>query len=108
MECQITVGPGVGLHARPAARFVQAVIESGERVTIRRPSGPPVAAGSILSVLSLGIGGGEQVVLTVDGEAASAPDGSCICLGPQLRNRRRHPPDRRARSSAERRLRSPM
>jgi phosphocarrier protein len=64
-----------GLHARPAAVFVKAVLESGERIRLSRPHGVAVDARSIVSVLALDIRPGETVVLTgpdplVDGLAA--------------------------------------
>lgn len=52
-----------GLHARPAALFVKAVLSSGTTVHIGRPGGEPVDARSIVSVLSLDIRPGEEVVL---------------------------------------------
>lgn len=58
-----------GLHARPAARFTQAAAATGVPVTIGRPDAPPVLASSILLVMSLGLGHGEEVVL-------HAPDAS--------------------------------
>lgn len=69
-----SVGAGVGLHARPAAAFVQAATRSGLRVTIARPDQPPVSAASLLRVLTLDIGHGESVVLSCaeDGPAAEA------------------------------------
>ncbi len=54
------------LHARPVATFVRAVLDSGEPVGIARPGGPAADARSILSVLSLDIRSGEQIVLSGD------------------------------------------
>ena len=45
----------VGIHARPAAQFTQAVTASGCTVTIAKEGGNPVPAGSILSIMGLGI-----------------------------------------------------
>ena len=45
----------VGIHARPAAQFSQAVTASGCTVTIAKEGGNPVPAGSILSIMGLGI-----------------------------------------------------
>ena len=67
---QVTVAPGVGLHARPAAMFVKAAVASGLPVTIAKDGGEPADARSILSVLSLDVRGGEDVVLTIDGDEA--------------------------------------
>ena len=41
----------VGIHARPAAQFTQAVTASGCTVTIAKEGGNPVPANSILSVM---------------------------------------------------------
>ncbi len=66
------VASSVGLHARPAALFVKAAAAQPVAVTIRRPDGEPVAAGSILAVMTLGVGSGESVVLEADGDGAQA------------------------------------
>ena len=74
------IGSTVGLHARPAALFVQAVTAAGLPVTIGKPGGDPVNARSILSVLALDARGGEQVVLTADGEGAEAALDTLVAL----------------------------
>ncbi|WP_447924756.1 HPr family phosphocarrier protein [Georgenia muralis] len=56
----------VGLHARPASLFTQAVAASGARVTIAKPGGPSMDASSILMVMALGAGHGEEVVLEAE------------------------------------------
>jgi phosphocarrier protein HPr len=71
-ERRATVGSRVGLHARPASLFVQAASGQKVRVTIGKPGGQPVNARSILSVLSLDVHGGQEVVLYAEGEGASA------------------------------------
>jgi phosphocarrier protein HPr len=55
-----------GLHARPAALFVKAVLDSGASVRLGREGGEPVDARSIVSVLALDIQAGEEVVLRGD------------------------------------------
>lgn len=57
----------VGIHARPAAQFSQAVAASGCTVTIAKEGGNPVPAGSILSIMGLGIKQGDSVVIDVQG-----------------------------------------
>ena len=59
----------VGIHARPAAQFTQAVTASGCTVTIAKEGGKPdpVPANSILSVMGLGIKQGDSVVIDVQG-----------------------------------------
>jgi phosphocarrier protein len=70
-ERRVTVGSRVGLHARPASLFVQAAGRQKARVTIGKPGGEPVNARSILSVLSLDVHGGQEVVLYAEGAGAA-------------------------------------
>ena len=60
----------VGLHARPAAIFVQCAGKFRSRITIRnvKGGGQPVNAKSILHVLTLGVGQGDEVELLIEGE----------------------------------------
>ena len=69
-ERRVSVAAPEGLHARPAALFVKAAADSGLAVTIARPDGNAVDARSILSVLSLDVRHGEEVVLSADGPEA--------------------------------------
>lgn len=71
-ERRVVVAPGVGLHARPAALFVKAAGATGLSVTIARDGAPAADARSILSVLSLDVRGGEEVVLTAEGDNAES------------------------------------
>jgi phosphocarrier protein HPr len=66
-ERRVVVGSKVGLHARPAALFVQAAAKQPVKVTIAKGNKPPVDARSILAVLSLDARGGDEVVLHADG-----------------------------------------
>lgn len=61
-----------GLHARPAALFVKLAAEQPTPVTIRRPDGAPLPTASILSVLTLGVRPGDEVLLEADGPDAEA------------------------------------
>ena len=69
-EITVTLPPGVGLHARPAALFVGAASKSACEVTIGRPGEPGVNAKSILGVMGLGAKAGEEVVVAAEGEGA--------------------------------------
>ena len=69
-ERSVTIASKVGLHARPASMFVQAVAGAGVPVTIARPGEEPVDAASILGVMALGAKCGEEVVLQADGDGA--------------------------------------
>jgi phosphocarrier protein HPr len=71
-ERHALVGSKVGLHARPAALFVEAVGRQPVKVTIAKPGAKPVPANSILSVLALDARGGEEVVLAAEGEGSDA------------------------------------
>jgi phosphocarrier protein HPr len=68
----VTIASSVGLHARPAALFVEQASESGLDVEIARPGEEAVDATSILGVMALGAKHGEEVVLTAEGENAEA------------------------------------
>ncbi len=70
-ERRVTVGWAEGLHARPASLFVKAAMSLGVPVTIARADGAgPVSAVSMLGVLGLAAGHGQEVVL------ASGADGA--------------------------------
>ena len=68
----VTVASSVGLHARPASLFAQAAAKVGVPVTLTSAAGKSVNAASILGVLSLGIGHGEEVTLSAEGDGAQA------------------------------------
>ncbi|HOA66277.1 MAG TPA: HPr family phosphocarrier protein [Phycicoccus elongatus] len=81
----VTIASSVGLHARPAALFVEAVNETGLEVEIGRPGDDAVDASSILGVMALGAKHGEEVVLTADGDGAEeALDGLVALLSRDL------------------------
>ena len=71
-EPMVTVASSVGLHARPATIFVQAAAKQPVTVTIAKPRGDPVDARSVLFVLSLDVRGGQDVVLSAEGDGADA------------------------------------
>ena len=66
----LVINDPVGIHARPAAMFAQAA--SGQTVTIAKEGGNAVPAGSILSIMGLGIKQGDTVVINVEGDNAEA------------------------------------
>jgi phosphocarrier protein HPr len=62
-ERTVVVASKVGLHARPAMMFTQAVARTGTAVTIARVGEAAVDASSILFVMGMGVKNGEEVVL---------------------------------------------
>ena len=84
-EKTVTVASSVGLHARPASLFAQAAAKAGVPVQLTSAAGKSVNAASILGVLSLGIGHGEDVTLSAEGEGAEAAlDSLAELLGTDL------------------------
>jgi phosphocarrier protein len=61
----------VGIHARPASAFAQAVVASGCSVTLsKQPGTPGVDGASVLMVMSLGIQQHDNVEVVVEGDDA--------------------------------------
>jgi phosphocarrier protein HPr len=71
-ERRVKVENQVGLHARPAALFVQAATKAPMDVTVGKPGDEPVNAKSILSVIGLDVRGGEEIVIAAEGDGADA------------------------------------
>ena len=60
-----------GLHARPASEFVTCAAQFSSKITIRSaldPEDDSVDAKSIMLLLSIGLGQGDEVVITAKGE----------------------------------------
>lgn len=76
----VAVASSVGLHARPAALFVQTATATGLSVRIGRAGDESVDARSILGVMALGAKHGEEVVLTADGDGADAALDELVAL----------------------------
>ena len=79
-ERTVTIASSVGLHARPASLFSQAAGKTGAKVTLTSAAGKSVNAASILGVLSLGIGHGEEVVVATEGDNAEAALDELVAL----------------------------
>lgn len=58
-----------GLHARPAASFVQIANKFGSRVTVKH-QGEEVNGKSIMGILMLGAEKGSQIIIEVEGDDA--------------------------------------
>ncbi|MEV5831308.1 HPr family phosphocarrier protein [Spirillospora sp. NPDC052242] len=71
-ERNVRIESKVGLHARPAALFVQTAAKAPMDVTVAKRGGEPVNAKSILAVLGLDARYGEEVVISAEGEDAGA------------------------------------
>jgi len=72
-ERTATIASRVGLHARPAAIFAEAVGALDLEVTIALQGDPvddAMDASSILSLMSLGAANGQVVVLRAEGDGA--------------------------------------
>jgi phosphocarrier protein len=72
LEQSVIVGSRVGLHARPAALIARKAASLTAAVRIGRPGRDPVDARSVLLLMTLGAGQGDEVVVQAEGEGASA------------------------------------
>jgi phosphotransferase system HPr (HPr) family protein len=68
-EIQLVVVDPSGLHARPAARFVQAASRFSSRIVIRE-DGREADAKSLIALLGLTIRPASQITLSADGPDA--------------------------------------
>lgn len=68
----LTVAHGVGLHARPAAKFVQTAVKFQSDITLKKVgvTAAPVNAKSILKVLTLAVKQNEQIEVQASGADA--------------------------------------
>jgi phosphocarrier protein HPr len=71
-ERTVTVASKVGLHARPAAQVAKAAAAQPVPVTVAKDGGTPVAASSVLNLMTLGAAHGDTVVVAADGDGAEA------------------------------------
>ncbi len=69
IQKKLTVKNKQGLHARPAAMFVQIANKYDSRVTVRR-NDEEVNGKSIMGILMLGAEEGSQIILEVEGNDA--------------------------------------
>ncbi len=70
-EIKITIQHKAGLHARPAALFVQTAKRYQSEIVVRHGS-RSANAKSILSVLTLGASQGAEITVRADGQDAEA------------------------------------
>lgn len=68
---KITVANKQGLHARPAALFVQIANKYNSHIRVRREEAEEVVNGkSIMGILMLGIEKGSKIIIEAEGEDA--------------------------------------
>lgn len=68
---ELAIGNEIGLHARPAARFVATAHRFDADVRVaKRGGGPPVGAGSLTNLVALGARLGDTLVVTATGPQA--------------------------------------
>jgi phosphotransferase system HPr (HPr) family protein len=74
IETRLTILHPAGLHARPAALFVQTAgrYQSTVRVANLTRNTRPVDAKSILGILSLGVSSGHEIQITAEGSDEGA------------------------------------
>ena len=72
IERSVVVATQIGLHARPAAVFCKAAAAQPARVTLATTEGDSADARSMLSVLGLGVRGGQEVTLSADPDVVGA------------------------------------
>lgn len=82
VELTAAIASTVGLHARPAAIFVEAAAEYEDlEITIAaagEPAEDAMDATSVLSLMGLGAAHGDTVVLRAEGEGAEAALGHLV------------------------------
>jgi phosphocarrier protein HPr len=78
-EGRVVVASKVGLHARPAAAFVQEARKYQSNVTIEL-AGKTADAKSIIQVLKIGAKCGQEILIRADGEDEAAAVASLVAL----------------------------
>ena len=71
LKKQLTVKNRSGLHARPAALFVQVANKFDSRITVKR-DGEEVNGKSIMGILMLGAEKDSTIIIEADGDDAQA------------------------------------
>jgi phosphocarrier protein HPr len=79
IERTVTIRSKSGLHARPAAIFVQKAKGFQSQITLTKKE-KTANAKSILSVLTLGAAQGDQVILKINGDDAEIAMGELASL----------------------------
>lgn len=82
---KVTVVTPEGLHARPAADFVRAVVLSDHQVRLTNQAGRTADGSSILAVLSLAVKQGQLLEIEVTGPASDQVLGDLIAVVSQAK-----------------------
>ncbi len=69
VEKEVIINNKQGLHARPAALFVQITSRYNSEVTLEK-DGEKVNGKSIMGILALGAEGGSKIILSAEGDDA--------------------------------------
>ena len=77
---QVSIASADGLHARPANDFARLAATLPGKVLVSRPGGEKVRGDSILSLMTLGLRGGESVVVEIDDDSQETLLESLISL----------------------------
>jgi phosphotransferase system HPr (HPr) family protein len=67
IQQEFTIQNKVGLHARPAAVFVQTTVKFKSNIIVEK-DGKEINAKSIIGVLSLGAEKGSKIIIKIEGE----------------------------------------
>jgi len=78
-EAKVVVKAAVGLHARPAATFVQAAMKHKCQVTIDF-NGKQADGKSVLKVLALGVKANQEVTIRASGEGEAEAVAALVTL----------------------------
>jgi phosphotransferase system HPr (HPr) family protein len=70
IEKKLAIKNKLGLHARPAALFVQSANKFDSEITVKKGEGSETDAKSILGVLTLAAGFGSEILVKAEGEDA--------------------------------------
>jgi len=77
---QVTIVSADGLHARPANDFARLAAALPGKVMVSRPGGNKVRGDSMLSLMTLGLRGGESVVVEIEDDSQDTLLESLIAL----------------------------
>ena len=70
IEKKLTIKNKLGLHARPAALFVQLANKFDSEITVKKGEDAETDAKSMLGVLTLAAGFGSEILVRAEGEDA--------------------------------------